>query len=123
MTSSLLAFAPISAIPLIIVIIGLLIIVGAVRRRRAGGWLGILLLGVIATPFVESAIVGLPLWILALIILSAFVWLARVALTFALGEHAAGHVIGTAFVGLVKLVFLLLLLPFRLLSRSLGGHR
>ncbi len=102
------AFVPNSALPLIIAGAGLLIILGLVKPRTAFGFIGSFVLSIIAAPFVESLFAQLPFWLTALVLLGMAFWAVRTVLEFVLGTHAAGHVIGTAFVGSVSLLFRML---------------
>ena len=111
---------PDSATALVVVGIALALMVGLIRPRTASAWLLILVISLVTGPIVEALtdqiIDALPIWLLALVVL-ALAWAAiRAVLTFVLGPHAAGHVIGTMFVGLVKLLWSVVALPFRALA-------
>ena len=123
MLNLLLALIPDSALPLIVAGAGLAIVLGLVKPRTAFGFIGSFVLLIIATPFVESLFVALPFWANALIILGGAFWAVRIVLEFALGGHGAGHVIGTAFVGLIKIVFQVLFFPIRVIARSPFARR
>lgn len=123
MRNLLIGFIPDSALPLVIAVMGLLINIGVVKPRTAFGFIGAFVVSIAAAPFIESLFESLPLRLTALILLGFGIWAVRTVLEFALGRHAAGHVIGTAFVGLVRVVFVTLFFPFRIIARALTARR
>jgi hypothetical protein len=64
----------------------------------------------------EAVFEALPLWLTLLVLLGMTLALTRAALTLMLGEHGAGHVMGTLFVGFFKLLWSVVALPFRALT-------
>jgi uncharacterized membrane protein len=123
MLTLLLTFLPDEALPLVIMIFGLLIIIGVMRPRTAMGFIVSIVLSMLAAPFIEALFAGLPLWLTALVLFGFAFWILRTLMETTLGPHAAGHVIGTGVVALVRFAFTLVLLPFRLLARILARPR
>ncbi|HTE44525.1 MAG TPA: hypothetical protein VK636_04710 [Gemmatimonadaceae bacterium] len=123
MLNLLLAFIPDSALPVIIAGAGLLIMLGLVKPRTAFGFIGVFVLSIVTAPLIEAVFAELPLWLTALILVAGGFWAVRTVLEFTLGEHAAGHVIGTAFIATVRLLFLTLFFPVRVVVRALRSYR
>lgn len=125
--NALIAFSPDSALVLVIALIGLFVTIGVVKPRRAGSLLGLLVLGVIAGPFLAVVLDAIPLTWLLLVMAGIGLWATRTFLTLLLGREGAGHVIGVAFVGAVKLVVWVLVIPLRLVgyvaSHATGPRR
>jgi hypothetical protein len=122
MSNLLLTFLPDSALPLIIAGAGLLIMLGLVRPRTAFGFVGVFVVTIITTPFVEALFAGLPMWLTLIIIIVGIFWIGRTLLEALLGEHAAGHVIGILFVAATIGVFRLSIAPLRILVRAIRIH-
>ena len=105
---------------------GLQLALKLVKPRGAAQFVGALVLSVLAAPFIGSMIESIfattPLWLLLVVITFAALWLCRVVLEHLLGHHAAGHVIGVAFIGTVKLCFRIVLFPAVLIVRLLRGR-
>ena len=120
-TQLLAMLVPDSALPLVVVILGILVIVGVVARQRA---LSLLIMGaimLILTPFIESAFAALPWWIAIGIFLVVGLSMARGALALMLGtraaDHAVGHVAGYAIIATARGGFRAVQWMLRLLVR------
>lgn len=100
-------------LPVLVVVCGIGLVVGLLRPRSAGAIVGTVVLILLIGPFVESLFAALPLWV-SLAVLSVFVLsISRRLLGSLLGEHAAGHVIGTLFLWSLKTLFKVAWLPVR----------
>jgi len=106
---------PDEAMPLVIVGIGLALIVGLVRGRTGLGLLGMVVLVLLAGPFIDALLDTLPGWVILLLVLFVALALFRGVLSLLLGERAAGHAIGILAADVIRLCFGLLFLPFRIL--------
>jgi hypothetical protein len=93
--------------------IGLAVILGFLRLRKAAGMIGGICLLLISGPFFDALFDSLPTWLflLALAVLAIMVirWLMRMVL----GGRAADHMIGSLAADLVRAI---VLFPFRVLG-------
>jgi len=110
---------PDEAMALVIVAIGLALIVGLVRGRTAPGLLGMVVLVLLAGPFIDSLLDTLPGWVLLLLLLWVALGLFRWVLSVLLGARAADEAVGSLAADVIRtgfrLLFFLLCLPFRIL--------
>jgi len=122
----LLAFLPDSMLPLLIVGCGLALIVGLVKPRGVVQVVGMVVLSLIAAPFiapmVESMIGALPIWILLLAVPLLLIWIVRKVLEPLLGRHATGHIIGAAIIGAAKLSYRAVALLIRIAARTVRAQ-
>ncbi len=119
--SWLLLLVPDSAVGVLIILVALVLLVGLIRPRTAFGWIGMLLLMIVTGPIVEAVteavFEALPLWLTLMILGSVGLAIVTAVLTLLLGDHGAGHVMGTLFVGFLKLLWNIVAFPFRALVR------
>lgn len=106
---------PDEAMVLVIAGVGLALILGLIRGRTALGVLGMVVLVLLAGPFIDALIAGLPSWVILLLVLFLALTLFRWVLSLLLGERAAGHAVGILAADVIRLCFGLLFLPFRIL--------
>jgi hypothetical protein len=116
MRTLLLTLMPDSFIPVLIVFTGLALILGIVTRQAAFGFIGLLLLLVVLTPFADALFAALPLWLLLLFGGFFIFTIFRRVLELAFGREAAGHFIGS-------LLYLFFTCPFRLVGYLIRRRR
>jgi len=105
------ALLPDEALPLVIMIAGLMMILGF--RQVAFSILGVVLLFPILAPFVEALLGELPPWV-SLVIL-AFVGLAilRGLAALLIGQRAADTMVGSLAADVVRIIVGILFFPLR----------
>jgi len=110
---------PDEAMVLVIAGIGLALMFGFIRGRAAMALLGTVILTLLAGPFIDALLDTLPGWVILLLLLFVVLALFRGVLSLFLGERAAAHAAGILAADVIRagfrLLFLLLLLPFRIL--------
>jgi hypothetical protein len=110
---------PDEAMLLVIAGVGLALMLGFIRGRAAMGLLGTVLLVLLAGPFIDALLDTLPGWMLLLLLLWVGVALFRWVLSLLLGARAANEAVGSLAADIIRaglrLLFLLLCLPFRIL--------
>ena len=109
---------PDEALILVIAGVGLALVLGLIRGRAAAGILGALVLGLLATPFIEALMDALPWWVSLLILAAVGMALLRSVAAIFLGERAASEMTGILAADVVRFGFRLLFLPLRLLWRA-----
>jgi hypothetical protein len=108
---TLLMLLPDEALPLLIALGGLALIVGLLSPKRLLGFLGLFVLFIALSPFIENLIGGLTLgWQLLIFIVFGII-LLRDVLCLVLGRKAGGWLLG-------RLVYQLVVLPFRLVGMA-----
>jgi hypothetical protein len=112
---------PDEALVLAVMAVGFLVMLGALRLRRAAAVLGSLLACLAAAPFVETLLATLPWWVGPLVLFVGAAWLLRIVLTALFGPEAAGHVIGSMIVGMFGLVVRVTLGSLRHAGRVLAA--
>jgi hypothetical protein len=113
---------PDELLPLFIVGIGLAVILRILRVKAAMAILGGLLLSFILSPFVDAIFDYLPAWVSVLVILCIGLVILRGLISLLIGRRAAEHMVGSLAAELVKGIFSLLLLPFKIIGMLLR-HR
>jgi len=110
---------PDEAMVLVIAGIGLALMFGFIRGRAAMALLGTVILTLLAGPFIDALLDTLPGLVILLLVLFVVLALFRGVLSLFLGERAAAHAVGILAADVMRagfrLLFLLLLLPFRIL--------
>jgi hypothetical protein len=106
---------PDSALPLVIVGIGLALMVGLLNRSVAFGILGLILAFAILGPIVEGVMGELPPWVGLIILAVVILAILRGVASLALGSRAADHMVGILAADLVRLAVQILIFPFRAL--------
>lgn len=109
MRGLLFAFLPDNALILVLMVIGIGLMIGFFSRRLAFGYLGIVILYVMLSPFLDSLFESLPLWVVLLLLGFFFLTISRAVLNALFGRRATDH-----FVGL--LMWHLFALPFRFIA-------
>lgn len=122
MTNLLWFFLPDSALSLVIAGIGFALMFRLISGKGALTMIGGLALCLIAAPFVEALMSALPWWLVLMILFMTAMSLLRSAagLLFgrAVGDHVMGELIADAIRFLMKALFWLIALPFRILGRA-----
>ena len=121
-------FIPDSALVLVIVAIGFALMLGIIRGRQAASMLGGLIVMILLTPFVGALVDGLPLWVLALLMIMTSLSVLRWCSNLLLGASVTDHMLGSLAADAVKAgfwgIFFLLFLPLRVIGWLLrGGSR
>jgi len=114
-------FLPDSAIPLLVVVLGVVTVLGFVRVRKAAGILLMLALLPFISRLVEDVLSQLPPYVGWLIMLFFAANVARVVLEVFFGREAAGHILGHAVIGVFRGVGWILFGVVRLIFGALGG--
>jgi hypothetical protein len=116
-------FLPDEFMILIIVVVALAMMIGIVRGRTAAGIIGGLVLTLLAQPLIDALVDALPGWLLLLLLLGLVWWIIRAVAGLILGREAAGHMTGILAADAVRLVvramFWIIALPFRLIGAAL----
>ncbi len=103
---------PIELLPWIVLGLGLGWLLGLVRGRTLIAFAALLL----AWPLIEAWLGTLPLWIQTVLLFLLLLGFVRDLLAFFIGERAADHAVGESLALMVKAIFQLLVLPFRILG-------
>lgn len=114
--TSILAWMPEEAYPVILVFIGIALIIGLINRQKAFALVGLIILFALLGPFISRLFDSLPLWITLLLIVVLFLILARAVLNLLFGRRATDHFVG-------ELMFAVFLMPFRFLAYMFRPRR
>ncbi len=116
MTALLLGFLPDNALPVLLVFAGIGLMIGLVSRRVVAGFVGSIVLFALLSPFIDSIMNSLPLWLL--IALMGFFVLTLVRMVFGtlFGKGATGVFMGHLLWGIFTL-------PFRVVAFLFGARR
>jgi hypothetical protein len=117
MNSPLWALVPDSALPLIIVGVALALMIGIIKPRRAMSIVGMIIVCIIAEPFINALFDALPTWLNLLITIAFVLSMVRAGIRLLLGNRATDHMVGILAADVVRLFFRILFFPFRLLGR------
>jgi hypothetical protein len=113
---------PNGALLLAVVAIGLATILGLLRGGAAFSLLGVVLLFALLGPFVEGIVEGvagtLPPWMSLVLLIVIGLVLLRGLAALLIGRRASDHMVGILAADLVRVAFLALLFPFRLVWRT-----
>jgi hypothetical protein len=107
---------PDEALVLVIAAIGLALMVRLISGRAAATLLGTIVLLVLAGPFVEALFEVLPAWVSLLILLALAIWVLRALAGLLIGQRAADHMVGILAADVVRILFALMFLPFRIVG-------
>jgi hypothetical protein len=107
---------PDDALILVIVVVAIGLMIGIFSRRVAFWYLGMVILYVLLSPFIDSLFEILPLWLVLLILGFFILSISRLILNLLFGRRATD-----TFVGL--LMWNLFALPFRFLGHLLRMRR
>jgi len=111
-----LSLMPNGFIPVLIVFTGLALILGLVTWRTAFGFIGLLLLLVVFTPFVESLFNSLPLGVVLLVMVGLGISLFTGVLRAVFGRGATDHFVG-------QVMYAVFAMPFRFIGYLIGRRR
>jgi hypothetical protein len=106
-------FLPDEFLVLAIAGLGVGVIVGLVKGRAAMAFLGMVVLVIVLSPFVEGLVASLPGWMTLLLLVFIGFGLVRALAGMVLGRGAANEMTGSLAASAVRWVFLL---PFRLVG-------
>jgi len=120
MSSPLWSLVPNSALPLIIAGIGLALIIGLIKPRKAISILGIIVVSLIAAPFINALFAALPFWLYLILMVGFALSLLRAGIRLLIGPQATNHLVGELATDVVHLCLRALLFPFRLLGHMLA---
>ncbi len=109
---------PDGVMPLVIAGIGLALIVGLLSRSAAFSLLGMVVLFALLGPIVEGVAGTLPAWMSLVLLIVIGLVLLRGLAALVIGRRASDHMVGILAADLVRMVFLALLFPFRLVWRT-----
>lgn len=93
--------------------IGLAVILGVLRLRKAASLIGGIALLLLSAPFVDAVFDMVPTWIFLLVLPVVVLMIVRWLLRAVLGERAADHMIGSLAADLARAV---ITLPIRLVG-------
>lgn len=116
MMNNLLFFLPDEAFPLLLVLLGVAVVAGLARPRLLVGLALFLFLLPVIGELVDVFLNAVPWWLFALVIGGLVMMALRAALSIVIGHDAAGHAIGSLAASVIRAVFRLLFLPFRLVG-------
>ena len=114
--SMLFALLPDNALVLVIMAIGIGLIIGIFSRKAAFGYMGMIILYALLSPFIDSLFDILPLWLVLLLLVVFILGILRVGLNIFFGKRSTDY-----FVGLF--MWNLFVLPFRFIGHLFGVRR
>ena len=120
MNSALWSLLPMSAMPLVIIGVGLALIVGIVKPRGAMAILGGLILTILLTPFFNALFDLLPWWLCLLLTVAFFLSILRAGVQLLLGPRATDHMVGALATDVVRMILRAVFFPLRLLGRMIA---
>lgn len=119
MFSLFVSMLPDAYLPVIFVGGGLALILGLVRARNLIGFLGVLLLFNMLSPFIDSFVDALPLWVILIISVMFIFFALRTVLSLLLGKNGAETFVGHLFYDILRCIFGLIGGAFRLIMSLL----
>ena len=119
MNSVLWSLLPVSALPLVIIGVGLASIVGIVKPRGAMAILGGVILTILLAPFFDAVFDLLPWWLCLLLTVAFFVSILRAGIQLLLGPRATDHMVGALATDVVRMCIRAVFFPLRLLGRMI----
>ena len=119
MNSPLWSLLPTSALPLVIAGVGLALIVGIIKPRKAGAIIGFLVLSLLLAPFFQALLDSLPWWVCLALTIVFVLSLLKAAFQLMIGGRATDHVVGALTADVIRMFLRGLLFPFRVLGRML----
>jgi hypothetical protein len=116
----LLSFLPDEAIPLLFVGTGIAMTIGLVSRGAAFGFLGMLILWLLLSPFIPAVMDLLPRWVLGLLLLVVGISVMRAVSALFIGQHASNVMTGNLAADVVRFLFRVVFFFPVLIIRTLG---
>lgn len=107
------ALLPDEFMPLAIAGVGLAVILGLLRLRKAAALIGGICLLLISGPFFDSLFDSLPTWIFLLMLPILAIVIIRWLVRLVIGERAADHLVGSLAADLIRGI---IVFPFRVLG-------
>lgn len=120
MNSALWSLLPNSALPLVIIGLGLAVVIGLIKPRRAVSIVGFFLLSILLAPFFSALFDALPWWVCLLVTVFFVLSICRAVIRLMIGGRASDHVVGALTADVIRMCFRALFFPFRLLGRMLA---
>lgn len=111
-----LAFLSESFLLILMVLVGIGLIVGIFSRQRAFGFIKIIVLFALLSPFLYAIFDQLPLWVLILIMVGLIFSIARFFLNALFGKGATDQFVG-------QVMYAVFTLPFRIMGNLIRGRR
>lgn len=107
------ALLPDEFMPLAIAGVGLAVILGFLRLRKAAAMIGGICLLLLTAPFFDSLFDAIPSWLFLLMLPIVAVIVIRWLVRLVIGERAADHLVGTLVADVIRAI---VVFPFRLLG-------
>lgn len=117
MNSPLWSLLPISAMPLVIIGLGLAVIAGLIKPRSAGSIIGFLVASILLAPFFQALFDSLPWWVCLVLTIVFILSVLKAAARLMIGGRATDHVVGALTADAIRMFLRGLLFPFRVLGR------
>ncbi len=121
--NNLLLFLPDEALPLILVILVIAVVAGLARMRLLLAFVLFLVLLPLIGQLFDIFLNAVPWWLFLLVVGGLVMWVVRAALSIFIGSEAAGHAIGSLAADVIKVVFKMMFLPFRMMGWLLRPRR
>lgn len=112
-----LPFIPSEAFILVIIVLGLGLITGLISRRAVGMGLGLILLTIVARPFIKAILSSLPLWLFIPVVLFFGLTLLLRLTALIIGRGAADEMVGALAADVVRFLFRMLCFPLVVMWR------
>ena len=116
MGTLLLAFLPENFLLILLIFIGIALMFGIFSRQKAFGFIKIIVLFALLSPFLYAIFDQLPAWLLILILIGFIFSVARVLLGALFGKGATDQFMG-------QVMFALFAMPFRAIGAFLKRRR
>src|SRR5207248_203070 len=100
----------------VIAVVGLGLITGLIKPKAAFAIIGTFVLGIVASPFIEAIFEVLPSWIGVVALILFILAVIRAAFELLLGARATDHVVGGLALDVIRGVFRIFFLPFRIIG-------
>ena len=115
------------AVPFLLIVMGLLVILGAIRPQRVIMLIVIVLFMPFIAAFVEELLTVLPTWLGILLLVAIGLAILRAIASAIIGRGAADQMVGILAADVVRLALRmavwLVAFPFRTLARAARGFR
>ena len=102
-----------------VLLLAIAMMVGVIGPRTVRSKLGMVVMMMLLSPMIGVFLSNLPRWLPVILLLLMLALVSRWLLSFLLGEEAAGYVIGTFVLWLIKVSLALVILPFRIILATL----
>lgn len=117
--TSLLVWVPVEVLALLLVLLGFGVMLRVLRIGTVLGFVGVVVLGLVLSPFLKGIFAGFPFWIQVLIGGFVLITVLRGVATLLIGSRASDTMVGTLAADIVCLAVKVCWAPFRMMGRWL----